>query len=61
MKGDLRRPNLCEIYKNATRCFANRRLFCIFHPNSTLLDLSFTDGWIMGDGFSQQSEFSQNI
>lgn len=35
-KGVLSRSNLGEIYKNATRCSANRRLFCVFHANSTL-------------------------
>ena len=34
--GFLVRSNLCEIHKNATRCSANRRLFCVFHANSTL-------------------------
>ena len=32
------RPSLREIYKNAVRCSARHRLFCIFHSNSTLLD-----------------------
>ena len=35
-RGFLVRPNLCEIHKNATRRSANRRLFCVFHANSTL-------------------------
>ena len=35
-RGVLNQPNLCEIYKNAVRCSARHRLFCIFHPNSTL-------------------------
>ena len=39
-RGVLIRSNLCEIYKNAVRCSARHRLFCIFHPNSTLLDLA---------------------